>query len=259
MRCNAHLDAAVGLIAPTTSALTRRVSPRSLLLFLALLGPVPLLSAQSSLAGVVRDSATGAPIPNAEILINIMNRREVADAEGRFTMFTLPGGRHLVQVRAIGYRAQGFPVNVAARGTTRVEFVLSAEAQELDSVVVTERPSMRGVGAWGYGAFEERRRQRPGIFLDSIFFRRNEALDMRGAMVRGGVPLDRRTGRRVVGRGDCPVAVWVDGVRNTGLELRDFHPGMIQAVEVYRSVAQIPPQFDRLDQRCGVMLIWTRR
>ncbi|MFN2317313.1 MAG: hypothetical protein ABR602_11570, partial [Gemmatimonadales bacterium] len=70
---------------------------------------------------------------------------------------------------------------------------------------------------------------------------------------------DRRTGRRVVGRGDCPVAVWVDGVRNTGMELRDFHPGMIQAVEVYRSVAQIPPAFDRLDQVCGVMLIWTRR
>lgn len=247
----------------------RLVSPRPLLLLLALLGPAPLLSAQTSLAGVVRDSATGAPIPHAEVSISIMNRREVADAEGRFTMYTLPGGRHLVQVRAIGYRAQGFPVNVAARGTTRVDFVLSADAQELDSVVVTERPSMRGVGAWGYGAFEERRRTRSGIFIDSVDMRRSESLDFRAVLRRSGVQLDRRTGTKVVGRGvirnfrqpnnDCLLAIYLDGLRMQQFDLREVHPGMLRAVEVYPSVAQTPPQFDRLDQECGVMLIWTRR
>lgn len=247
----------------------RLVSPRPLLLTLALLGPVPLLSAQSSLAGVVRDSATGAPIPNAEILINIMNRREVADAEGRFAMYTLPGGRHLILVRAIGYRAQGFAVNLAARGTTRVEFVLSAEAQELDSVVVTERPSTRGLGSFGYEAFEERRRTRGGgIFIDSVDMRRNDVLDLTGVLRRMNVPMNQY-GTAVVGRAavrsfrqgnmDCPVAVYVDGIRIPLFRLRDYSASGIQAIEVYRSVAQVPPQYDRLDQECGVMLIWTRR
>lgn len=244
------------------------VHPRHFACHLSLLGllaPAATLSAQTVLSGVVRDSATGAPIPHAEVLITALNRREVADAQGRFTMHTVPGGRHLVLVRAIGYRAMGQPVEVASIGTTRVEFTLTSEAVELDSVVVTERPSMRGVGTWGYQAFEERRRTRPGgIFLDSTFFRQNEALDMRGALRRGGVPLDRRYGWFVVGRPsgtrfECRVAMWVDGMPVTGITIRDFHPGMVQAVEVYRGVAQIPPQFDRLDQECGVMLIWTRR
>lgn len=240
------------------------------LCLLGLLAPAATLSAQTVLSGVVRDSATGAPIPHAEVLITALNRREVADAQGRFTMHTVPGGRHLVLVRAIGYRAMGQPVEVASIGTTRVEFTLTSEAVELDSVVVTERPSMRGVGTWGYQAFEERRRTRPGgIFLDSTFFRQNEVLDLRGALRRGGVPLDRRSGFAVVGRpairsmrsprSECPVAVYLDGMPYRGNPVPTLHAGVIAAVEVYTSVAQIPPQFDRLDQECGVMLIWTRR
>jgi hypothetical protein len=224
-----------------------------------------LLPAQTTLAGVVRDSATGAPIPHAEILINIMNRREVADAEGRFTMFTLPSGRHLVLVRAIGYRAVGVPVQIALRGTTRVEFVLSSEAVELDSVIVTERPSMRGIGI-GVEGFEERRRTRPfGIFIDSTRLRRNEVLDLTstlrqaGVEVSGGVAVGRRTMRSLRrGSTHCPLAIYLDGIR-VDMSLRDLTVSSVQAMEVYRSVAQIPPQYDRLDQECGVMLIWTRR
>lgn len=246
----------------------RLVSPGSLLLLLALLGPVPMLSAQTTISGVVQDSATGGPIANAEILIPAINRQATTDGGGRFEIRNISPGRHVVQVRAIGYRANGETVETSGIGTTRVVFELASEAVRLDSVVVTERPSTRGVGM-GFEAFEERRRTRSGIFIDSVDMRRSESLDFRAVLRRSGVQLDRRRGVTVVGRGairnfrqasnDCPVAVYLDGIKMWGFDLRDVHPGMLRAVEVYPSVAQTPPQYDRLDQQCGVMLIWTRR
>jgi hypothetical protein len=247
----------------------RLVSPRSLLLLLALAGPAPLLSAQTTISGVVQDSATGGPIASAEILIPAINRQTTADGQGRFEIRNIPPGQHLVQVRAIGYRAAGESVETSGLGTTRVVFELASEAVRLDSVVVTERPSTRGVGM-GFEAFEERRRTRPGIFIDSVDMRRSESLDFRAVLRRSGVQLDRRSGVRVVGRGairnfrqsstDCLVRVYLDGRRmEQDFDLRVVHPGMLRAVEVYPSVAQTPPQYDRLDQECGVMLIWTRR
>lgn len=247
----------------------RLVSPRSLLLLLlALAGFTPLLSAQTTISGVVQDSATGGPIANAEILIPAINRQTTTDGGGRFEIRNIPPGRHVVQVRAIGYRAKGESVETAGIGTTRVIFELTPEVVRLDSVVVTERPSTRGIGM-GFEAFEERRRTRSGIFIDSVDMRRSESLDFRAVLRRSGVQLDRRTGTRVVGRGairnfrqpsnDCLLAVYLDGLRMQQFDLRDLHPGMLRAVEVYPSVAQTPPQYDRLDQDCGVMLIWTRR
>lgn len=246
----------------------RLVSPRSLLLLLALMGPVPLLSAQTTISGVVQDSATSGVIANAEILIPAINRLTTADGQGRFEIRNIPPGQHVVQVRAIGYRARGESVSTSGLGTTRVVFELASEAVRLDSVVVTERPSTRGVGM-GFEAFEERRRNRSGIFIDSVDMRRSESLDFRAVLRRSGVPLDRRTGTKVVGRGairnfrqpnnDCLLAVYLDGIKMRDFDLREVHPGMLRAVEVYPSVAQTPPQYDRLDQECGVMLIWTRR
>lgn len=247
----------------------RLVDPRPLLVFAGLIGLAPLLSAQTTISGVVQDSATGGAIANAEILISTINRRTTTDGGGRFEVRNLPHGQHGVQIRAIGYRAKEETIETSGLRTTRVVFELASEAVRLDSVVVTERPSMRGVGAFGYEAFEERRRTRPsGIFIDSVDMRRNDVLDLTGVLRRMNVPMNR-SGTAVVGRAavrsfrqgnmDCPVAVYVDGIRIQLFRLRDYSASGIQAIEVYRSVAQVPPQFDRLDQECGVMLIWTRR
>ncbi len=57
--------------------------------------------------------------------------------------------------------------------------------------------------------------------------------------------------------------VMLDGhliTRNGPVDLARFFPiNELEAVEVYRSMAQVPVQFADPDTRCGIVVAWTRR
>ena len=65
------------------------------------------------------------------------------------------------------------------------------------------------------------------------------------------------------GGGDCPVQVWVDGLlasRDEDVIIDDLvSPLDIEAIEVFRGLSSIPPEFLNSMARCGVVAIWTRR
>ena len=73
-----------------------------------------------------------------------------------------------------------------------------------------------------------------------------------------------------VGGPDCPPTVWVDGtmMREGGDRARSpFNltldellppPSSIEAIEIYKGPAGLPPQFNR-SAMCGVIVVWTRR
>ena len=64
----------------------------------------------------------------------------------------------------------------------------------------------------------------------------------------------------------CYMDVYVDGVLafdstqpESGLfDVNSIPPSQIEAIEVYTSAAQIPAQYNKTSNGCGVMLIWTR-
>lgn len=67
----------------------------------------------------------------------------------------------------------------------------------------------------------------------------------------------------------CAISVWVDGTllgdtrtSESGLDFLDnaINPIQVRGVEVYRTAAAVPPQFQRVgSEMCGTILVWTKR
>jgi outer membrane cobalamin receptor len=61
--------------------------------------------------------------------------------------------------------------------------------------------------------------------------------------------------------GGCEVKVFLDGLEFTwgSSTLDDIPTFDIEAIEVFRSLADLPPELAGSDARCGVVAVWTRR
>jgi outer membrane receptor for ferrienterochelin and colicin len=67
----------------------------------------------------------------------------------------------------------------------------------------------------------------------------------------------------------CAITVWVDGTllgdtrtSESGLDFLDnaINPIQVRGVEVYRTPAAVPPQYQRVgSEMCGTILVWTKR
>lgn len=232
---------------------------RHLLVWLGLAVPVTA-SAQVTLTVVVRDSASGEVVRGAEVIVDAIGRSGMSDENGRAVLRDLPRGRHVVTVRAIGFRPVGTILEPGEVAAVTREFHLVREVPVLDSITVRGRVPIRGAGVGAEG-FEDRRRLGFGRFIDSTTLRANEHRDLPTLMSlagidhRGGVPVGQGPyGRR------CPMSVYLDGhLLGRDVSLRSFTVFSVQAIEAYRRTAQIPAHFRRLDQQCGVLLLWTRR
>ena len=70
-----------------------------------------------------------------------------------------------------------------------------------------------------------------------------------------------RMARTAPGAGhDCPVQIFLDGIRAPGLDIDDVPPGDVEGIEVYNGAGTLPPQFNdrRGTPACGTIAIWTR-
>ncbi|MGQ0702662.1 MAG: hypothetical protein ACT4PM_05965, partial [Gemmatimonadales bacterium] len=144
--------------------------------------------------------------------------------------------------------------------------------------------------------FEERRRMGFGKFIDSTVLRANEhrrVVDLlRGisgirfvlrspSCAPGGrtcapPELWALSGRTARVGGECPATIMMDGNTiyesndhrdpRTGVLLkppphwnREFYVSEFEAIEVYRSAAELPIEFSGPSGQCGVIMLWTRR
>ena len=103
--------------------------------------------------GAVSDSALR-PVSFAEVVILRTEIRMQTNAAGRFRFVDVPPGQYILIVRRIGFRPTSSIVQVGARDTLRLSFILEPALPQLDTVIVSERrQSLRML------EFEERRRQ----------------------------------------------------------------------------------------------------
>jgi len=249
-------------------------------------------AAAQTIVGRVVEAGTDAPVPLVGVTAVGADQRVAA--RGR----TAPDGRFSLELRAAGvYRLRaeraGYApvlsqqVEVGVRATLEGDVQISTQPMTVGPLTVRarreppRRASLEMTGfyvreAAGQGHFlrrEDIERQsqtnvsqlldrQPGIQL---------FLDPRGrpyvsfGRAQGNVGAFARAQQRQVDV--CLPRYYLDGTlvyieppgRN-GPTLNDLvQPEQIEAIEMYASAAQIPPQYGGSDSACGVIVIWTRK
>ena len=115
---------------------------KQLFLLSALLFSAFALQAQT-LKGVLKDAATGEPLPYVNVGVLNKNIGTVSDEDGRFTL-PVPEGHSAdtVRISMIGYATRDFIVaDMAARLADNNEIKMKEQATELKPVIVSNRKS----------------------------------------------------------------------------------------------------------------------
>jgi len=107
---------------------------RRLLLFVAAIAVYAFAYSQSgTLSGVVKDAATGEPIPFANISVEENGRivtGGMTDFDGKYSIKPIPAGKYTVKGSYVGYASLQFNnVQIPAGKITFQDFALKASAE----------------------------------------------------------------------------------------------------------------------------------
>lgn len=244
-------------------------------------------AAAQTVRGWVVDEATGQAVRGAAVALMPAHRdtvlaRQFTEA-GSFRLFQPDSGSYRLHVEALGYTPIIVSLDLAAGAVVTLELKLRGDAIALEPVrVVAERvepafmQDIRRRQAAGYGRILTREdiddqlaASLPDV-LAAVPGVRVTRYPVEGRMV----PLIST--RAVSAESECYASLYVNGVRH--FETRLDQPGGsvdpfmleraddvfllstsdIEAVEVYRSVAEIPAEYGGTTSRCGVVAIWLR-
>jgi len=228
--------------------------------------------ATGAVTGVVRNR-NGSVIPGAIVVAIGTDSRTRADESGGFTLRDVMAGPRIVEAQAIGYPPGRAQARVRPGLTQRIEIVMGDSIAVLDPVTVEGRyqPYLAQVG------FTRRRNTALGHFLDTTDIRRTGAVRFEEVfrMVPGAQLRPNGSGylvelQRAQGQIDnpalanyCPPAYFIDGayfpLPPTQTPSVPLVPEEILAIEVYSNLFSAPPQYQRRDSGCGVILVWTKR
>jgi Carboxypeptidase regulatory-like domain/TonB-dependent Receptor Plug Domain len=117
-------------------------------MLLGLLAAKLLLLVQASspsIAGVVRDGETGAPLADAVVALPDLERSVLSDSAGRYGFTGVPPGPQHLSVRRIGYSPRTLHALVPAQGSLRIDLSLDPVPLRLPHIVVRSRLPLRGL------------------------------------------------------------------------------------------------------------------
>jgi TonB-linked SusC/RagA family outer membrane protein len=99
---------------------------------------VPAAAQSGQLAGTVSDSASGAPVSGAQIIVTGTTLGTLTSDQGRFTVPAVPTGTYAIEVRRLGFAPRVVPgVRVDAGQTTTITVLLQPVAFRLQEMVTT--------------------------------------------------------------------------------------------------------------------------
>ena len=222
--------------------------------------------------GAVTDSALR-PLSMAQITVLRTPLKLFTNQRGLFRIVDVAAGQYILIVRRIGFRPVSQLIEVQESDTLHVAYELDPLPKNLlDTVrVVAERTSQ------DLREFEQRRLRGIGEFLTRDQITRRGSLELADLMRgfrsisiaqngKGGVPEQIAYNKRDFGNfltsgpGACPMQVVVDGMNMPSAFDLNLGPliSQIAGIEVYSGPSTSPAQFQGMDRRCGLILIWTR-
>jgi hypothetical protein len=242
----------------------RRLAARCVFLGSVVLAPSAWAQAatQNRLSGFVSDSI-GVPVAFAEIRLTptgSATRELRTDAAGHFAITGLPSGSAQMLVRRLGYHPYDGTIKVGAEGVDSLRLVLYVASAELAAMEVREESLGDSIAPREF--WTRRRTNVFGRFFDKAEIEK-KWVSLPSEILRGlpGVTLQKssRIGMLVRFRG-CRPNLFLDGMRAQGAEVDELiSVGDIGAMEVYSSMAGVPPQYQDRTNPCGAILFWTRR
>jgi hypothetical protein len=233
--------------------------------------------------GVLRELESGDPVRSAEVELEDASGRihltGLSDRHGFFRLQTPLPGRYVFSARALGYApVQGQVVEVPPEHLTVLEVQMAPDALELEPLVVTAEARAFHLEMEGFyerqdrgagGAIfitPEKLERRATSKLTDFFFGLAGTRVVEPTYGAGGRAVYFRSGVRP--NGICWPMIYVDHqLASTGglsggdpLALDTWvHAADVAAVEVYRSPAEVPSEFNGANAGCGVIVVWTRR
>lgn len=226
--------------------------------------------AAQTIEGVLLDRVTDAPIDLGLVTLFTVDGDSVdavlADQSGRFRVTAPTGGEFLLAASALGYRSTvASSVFVLDEGgTMSLEFRLGPVPVEIPGLNV-ETQSLLARHHLIANGFVDRARMGFGRFLTPVDISESRAVSTTDLLTRTGRVTTRYRvgGDEVLMRGIlgyCTPFIYLDGIRvSPDIPLDAIAPiHILEAVEVYRSAEQAPPQFAVGLTRCGVIVLWTR-
>ncbi len=199
-----------------------RVAGRLVLVGAALAVPI-LLSAQQVIGRVVTPEGFG--IVGVEVQVLPSGPRATTDSGGRFVLWPVDTGSHIIRARRIGFTPSDTTIRVR-KGSLSFVITLQANAALLDTVrsqaLEFELPRMFHRHAVGLGSME--------LGRDLM------------AKFPEGTPLGRMIGsdftlsRRLHTSPGCPIRVVINGKRSGALQLNQIAPEEVAAVEAFNSL-----------------------
>ncbi|MBL0940626.1 MAG: TonB-dependent receptor [Gemmatimonadaceae bacterium] len=211
--------------------------------------------------GVVRDSL-GRPLSGARVSLPGAAGTAASNANGQFSLDSLPGGSWMIEARAVGFEPMRVPVDIIDDIEASAEVAMASLTPTVDTVKVrADRWAQQMAG------FEERRKMGGGYYMDDAALARRNAQYTAdifratpGVQVQpGNLGSDRVMMRGNAGTGTCVPSVFLNGLLTpapNGVLDNLVNPGDIRAVEIYPRTGSVPIQFqDR--NGCGSIVVWT--
>jgi hypothetical protein len=229
-----------------------------------------------ALRGSVRDATNHQTVPAALVSVLSLDNRTLAsattDANGGFLLKWNSAGAVRLRAERLGYvTSTSSPFGVGAQDTAKGSIYMAVTAIPIEAIIVEEQAiAMDLTGE--FADIAKRRELGLGHFID-----RDKVVNS-GAMwvseLLHAVPgislvpdpqiptaVQAYTKASSTFSGTCPMQVFLNGriFKFNGLGVNVVPAADIQAVEIYRGLADTPAIFGGDHVRCGVIAIWTTR
>jgi len=215
--------------------------------------------------GRIFDFDSGRPVFDAEVSFSGSGLTTVTDRNGMFSVDGVSPGTEVLTISHLAYGEQTRVLELEPGTAYRVDGRLSPDPIELEGIVVEATSQSwfrkmdglrwrmsRGLGGEFLLAEELERRGHPPI-ADAL-------RTLPGVRVRGSGLF-----RQTVSLRNCSPAIYLDGAiahkpgsRNPMYVLYEVPPMDVEAIEVYKGPAMLPPEYSGWGAGCAIA-IWTKR